>query len=79
MKEMINPHLLEAKYKRWDIGRWHRQKYLAVLVSPDYTRATRREFIRASDAHQYANRVRARWCRLYDAAILSVAAPIPAE
>lgn len=77
MSEMVNPHLLEAKYKPWQAGRWERKKYLAILSGNGYTRATRREFVRASDAEFYARRALARWVRLYDAAVVAMPQPVP--
>ena len=81
MSEMINPHLLRALYKRDKPSRWARQVYLPILSGSGYTRATRRTFVRASEAQQYAEFVLYRWQRLYDAAIVAMyqLVPVPAE
>jgi hypothetical protein len=62
---MINPHLITPKYKRvnsFQFAGGH--KYFPLL-----NHFTRRSFRRASEAKEYAERVHARWCRLYLAAV----------
>ena len=62
---MFNPHLVEPKYKKWRDPSFASGKiYLPFLHKP-----TRRVFGRASEAERYAQRIHARWCRLYDAVI----------
>ena len=67
---MINPYLLDAKYKKWNNPRFAGGKmYMPVLSGDGYAKASRRLFKRASEAEAYAIRLRHRWMRLYDAAV----------
>ena len=63
---MINPHLYEPMYKRVESQRFAGAKHYQPIVAI----FTRRTFRRASEAKEYAERVHARWCRLYEAAIV---------
>ena len=75
---MINPTLLKTRSVKQNHQMFAGGKYyLALLFGPGYTRATRRVFKRASEAEKYANRAKARWERLYKAAI-SAMMPTPA-
>jgi hypothetical protein len=65
---MMNPHLLEPKYKKFLSPQFAGGKVYAPFVG----RPTRAVFRRASVAETYAQRIHARWCRLYDAAILAM-------
>jgi hypothetical protein len=65
---MINPHQIEPKYKRVNNPRFAGGHYYMPLVG----HFTRRSFRRASEAETYAKRVHARWCRLYDAAVVEM-------
>jgi hypothetical protein len=70
---MINPQLLGTKTKRWNDPRFAGGKYyLAVLAGEGFVKAAHRIFKRASDAEAYAVRLRLRWMRLYDAAVLAM-------
>ena len=70
---MRNPYLLDAKYKRWRDPRFFGVKYYLAVISGDgYAKASRRIFKRASEAEAYAIRLRARWMRLYDAAVMAM-------
>jgi hypothetical protein len=71
---MINPNLLEPKYKRvnsYQFAGGH--KYFPLVHH-----FTRRNFRRATEAEIYAKRVHARWCRLYAAAVLVAAETVTA-
>jgi hypothetical protein len=68
---MTNPHLIQPKYKRvnsYQFAGGH--KYFPLL-----NHFTRRTFRRATEAKEYAERVHARWCRLYDAAVWALPEP----
>ena len=79
MSDMINPHLLQPMYKPWRGSRWDHKEYIPVLSGAGYTRATHRTFKRATEAKDYAIRIQSRWVRLYDAAIVAMVVPVPAE
>lgn len=68
-KAMLNPHLVEPKYKRQNCPQFAGGHHYFPLV----WHFTRRNFRRASEAEAYAKRAQARWCRLYDAAIAAMA------
>ena len=61
---MINPHRFEPKYTVRRASRFTVREYVPLVGIQ-----TRRFFRRASEALRYAERVHARWCRLYDAAV----------
>ena len=64
---MINPHLYQPLVKRIEPQRYGGMKYYQPIVAL----FTKRTFKRASEAKEYAEKVRARWCRLYDTSIRS--------
>lgn len=70
---MRNPYLLDAKYKKWNNPTFAGGKvYMPILSGGGWSRACRRVFKRASEAETYAIRVRDRWMRLYDAAVVAM-------
>ena len=64
---MINPHRYEPKYTVRRTSRYAVREYVPLVGIQ-----TRRFFRRASEAQEYAVKVHARWCRLYDAAIAAM-------
>jgi len=73
---MINPKKLVATTKKWRDVRFAGGKmYMPVLSGNGWARASRRLFKRASEALSYAERIKSRWERLYDAALLNMAPP----
>jgi hypothetical protein len=68
---MINPHLLDPKYKRANSPQFAG----GHMYFPLLNHFTRRTFRRATEAASYAKRVKARWCRLYDAATTPLPEP----
>ena len=65
---MINPKMLVPRYVKKFSPRFGGGKtYIAFIGKP----LGRYPFRRASEALAYAERIHARWCRLYDAAILA--------
>jgi hypothetical protein len=72
---MINPSKLTPMRKKWFSHQFVGEKfYLAVLSGAGYAKACHRIFKRATEAEAYAVRVQARWVRLYEAMIVSMAA-----
>lgn len=68
---MINPHMLEPRAKRWNNPRFAGGKlYLAVLVPVGLR--SRRLFKRASEAFDYAAKLKARCEKLYDERIVNM-------
>lgn len=65
---MTNPHLITPRYLRVNDVRFAGGHFYRPLVG----HLTRRVFRRASEAERYAMNVHARWCRLYDAAVLAM-------
>ena len=64
---MINPNKITADKKRENNQTFAGGKYyLSVLAGTGYARACRRIWKRASEALGYAERVKARWLRLYE-------------
>jgi len=62
---------MDAKYKRQNYPQFAGGKYyIAVLAGDGFVKHAARIFKRASEAEAYAIRLRARWMRLYDAAVL---------
>lgn len=79
---MINPYLLDAKYKKWFNPQFAGGKvYMPVLSGGGWAKACRRVFKRASEAEAYSIRVRDRWMRLYDAEVhrLALSSQPPAQ
>lgn len=71
---MINPNRFEPKYKKSLSPRFAGGKmYVPFIGKP-----LGRQFRRASEAEAYAKRIHARWCRLYNAAVLALA-EVPAQ
>jgi len=71
-RKMINPNMFAPKSKRWDDPHFAGGKiYFALLAGPVVLRA-RRIFKRASEAETYAARLKERWIRLYDAAVVAM-------
>ncbi len=68
VRKMLNPHMFEPKFRKWADPRFAGGKMYFPIIS----RMTRISFKRASEAERYAARVHARWCRLYDAAVLAM-------
>jgi hypothetical protein len=70
---MKNPYLMDAKAKRQNNPRFAGGKYYLALLSGDgYVKHAARIFKRSSEAEEYAIRLRARWMRLYDAAVVAM-------
>ena len=68
---MRNPYLLDARYKKQYHPQFAGGKYYVALLSGDgYVKLARSIFKRASEAEAYAIRLRGRWMRLYDAAVV---------
>lgn len=73
---MINPHKLNARHIKQHHPRFAGGKfYLALLSGAGYAKTAARIFKRASEAEEYAVRLRDRWVRLYDAAVLAMSRP----
>lgn len=68
---MQNPRLLEIGYKK------DRLPFRMKTYRPVVGRIARGVFRTATEAQRRAVEVYARWCRLYDAAILEMANPSP--
>lgn len=62
---MINPHLISPSYKKFADPRYPGGKLYFAYVG----RLSRVGYRRASEAEAHAKRLRARWVRLYNAAI----------
>ncbi len=78
VKPMVNPHMLVAGSKRWNDARFAGGKiYYAVLKAGGVILRARRIWKRASEAEAYAGRLKARWERLYDAAIVAMTGSLP--
>lgn len=69
-----NPHQYQPRYIRINDPRFAGgHNYAPVVGFP-----LRKRFRRASEAESYAKRHYARWCRLYDAALVAMMNPSPA-
>jgi hypothetical protein len=68
-RKLIDPRQLWATHKRRpDNGFAVRKSFYAVMIGQQVYRA-RRTFLSSYDATAYAERLHARWIRLYEAAI----------
>ena len=70
MTTLINPRSLRCGYDRLNDRRFPGGKVYRPIVG----RHTRKVFKTANDATLYMYRTLARWCRLYDAAIMNLSA-----
>ncbi len=70
---IINPHKLIIWTQKFVNRARGTKRYRAGFdLDSGYSNFSRRKFTKASDAVKYGHRVKARWCRLYDARILAM-------
>jgi len=69
---MINPRQLNIWSNKFSDRARGYKHYRAGFDMPGFSRLTRRHFKTASEALEYGQRVKVRWCRLYDAAVLAI-------
>lgn len=65
-RKLINPRLLKVHYEK------HRSHRFGKLYAPFVGRPCAARFRTATNALAYAQKVHARWCRLYDYAIANM-------
>lgn len=70
---MINPHELHAGYVRVNDPATCRHRYYAAFTKLGWHQVAKRVIRTATEAQKYADRLLARWRRLYDEATAQIA------
>jgi hypothetical protein len=75
MNEMINPHIYKADYQYFKLPYRPKEYYAVFVAHGRFLKAGHaKPFRTATLAKEHAFRLLARWCRLYDAAIVALTA-----